>query len=282
MIWFKHFTGYRNDPKVRALREEFGIEGAAVPMLMVEIVAESLGITNQIPFLTHSRAVWAEMLGIKASKLSKILAKMQDVNLFEVRVESDGKITFGSDKILIYCDEYTQTLKRQGKISAEKYGNKYRDSSPDSPPERSRVRKKEVERKKDLKTATPAFEGGVAQSTAGSTEAGVEDPKARAEAMKTIRDAMAKISVGSQERKVVEPEDSGNRKIPTATGPEVEAMGIVLEGQGIADPMLQDILDAWWAIKCGTHNVFVLASTLDKYGLKGHDRSSLYQTLGVV
>jgi hypothetical protein len=100
--------------------------------------------------------------------------------------------------------------------------------------------------------------------------------------MKTIRKAMAELPGSSPQPQTPKPQDSGNGKIPTASGPEVEAMGIQLEVSGFVGPLVQDILDAWWAFHTGTHNEYALAAALDKHNIKGQDRSRVYQTLGVV
>lgn len=50
----------------------------------------------------------------------------------------------------------------------------------------------------------------------------------------------------------------------------------------LPEPVVNDILNAWWAIRQGTHNVYALAETLDKHSIKGQDRSRIYKRLGVV
>ena len=286
MIWFKHFTGYRNDPKVRALREEFKSDGYALPIMMVEIVAESIGATNFHPYLTYSPAVWAEFVCMDVRKFKKIVARMQDINLFEVTVEPDGKITFGTAKLLEYCDEYTRTLKRQGKIP--------RDKSPERSPEKShkgsrerspvRVDRSRVEKKR-LTPEPLGTDGPEAPSGAQ-----VEDENARAEGLKAIRETIEKIGGnGAQkpERRVVELEE----QLPEVETPEDLTQETVEKQQGLArlaiEPPLDEesiaaIINAWTGYRTGRFDQYALADTLNRLSIMGVERSKVYETLGVV
>ncbi len=286
MNWFKHFTGYRNDPKVRALREEFGIVGAAVPIFMVEIVAESLGPANPTPFLTYSRRTWAEFVGTDVRKLNKILARMQDINLFEVRVEPDDRITFGSDKILKYCDEYTENLKRAGKIPRYKSPDTSPDKKPDGSPDDYRVRKKERKKERKILGDPPPRADGPEASPQGETESEAE----REKGLQTIRETIEKIGGnGAQkpERRVVEP----GEQLPEVETPEDLTQETVEKQQGLArlaiEPPLDEesiaaIINAWTGYRTGRFDQYALADTLNRLSIMGVERSKVYETLGVV
>ena len=281
MNWFKHFTGYRNDPKVRALREEFGIEGSAVPIFMVEIVAESLGPANPTPYLTYSRRTWAEFVGIDVRKLNKILARMQDIDLFVVRVESDGKITFGSDKILKYCDEYTENLKRKGKIPPYKSPDTSPDKRPDSSPDDYRVRKKE--RKKERKDLTP--ERIETDGLDAPAEPSRESDADRQRGLDAIKAMTAKIGGVDQKptRRVVESQE----QLPEVETPEDLTAETIereqrLRDLGIAEGSIAPIINAWLGLKTERFDSYALATVLNTCGILGLDRSKVYQALEVV
>ncbi len=282
MIWFKHFTGYRNDPKVRTLREEFGIDGAAIPIFMVEIVAESLGPANPKPFLTYSRRTWAEFVGVDVRRLNKVLARMQEIDLFEVTVEPDGRITFGSDKILEYCDKYTQDLKRTGKIPAKKYGKKSEQiSEQGSATESSSRSRKKGKKEEDL---TPSTLGtcGPESPADGETTDEQSTPEERKAILETLKATIENMGTEKPSPKVAELRGSGNDEIPTAEGPEVDEMFNRLGQHGFTSPMVDDVLNAWWAMKNGSRSVYALAEALDKHNVKGKARTEIYNVLEVV
>jgi hypothetical protein len=134
-------------------------------------------------------------------------------------------------------------------------------------------------------TPTPSPAHGTTPASAvesAEPSSEIEDPKARAEAMQTIRKAMAQLPAASAEPQTPKSQDSGNGRIPRAEGPEVEDMGVRLQAVGFVDPAAQDILDAWWAREQGTHNEYALAAALDKHSIKGQDRGKVYRCLGVV
>ena len=285
MIWFKHFTSYRNDPKVRALREEFKNDGYALPIMMVEIVAESLGATNFHPYLTYSKAVWAEFVGMDVRKFSKIVARMQDIDLFIVRVESDGKITFGTPKILEYCDEYTQNLKRKRKASPDTYPDSSPDRSHDKSPERCRVRvERSRKKKKDLTTERIETDGLDAPSEPiGESEAD------RQRGLATIKAMAEKIGMGDQtpSRRVVESQEQAQEQLPEIETPDALQDETIEKEQrlrdlGLTEGIITSIINAWLGLKTERFDQYALAAVLNSCGILGLDRSKIYQALEVV
>jgi len=78
--WFKHDKDMRDDPKVKALRRKFGLEGYAVYVMMIEMMVDSNGFfTVDNP---ENMELSAGDIGIEPSRLCEILDYCVQIGLF--------------------------------------------------------------------------------------------------------------------------------------------------------------------------------------------------------
>jgi hypothetical protein len=287
MKYFNHLSCAGDDSKVQALREEFGLEGYAAYFLILEKIASQIRRESGSPSLSLSLRKWADHLDRDPRWVRRVLQSSHEVGLFIVEIApSVRRSTSGDTRSSHHSRESTQSratevititapnLLKYADEYSKKIGIKSRHS-PDTSPDTVGIPVSKEVRKDKRSTAARSRADG---ATAPESTSEIEDPKARAEAMKVIRAAMK----DDGKPKVVKSQNSGNGKIPRAEGPEVEDMGVRLQAGGFAEPLIQDILDAWWAHKQGTHDIYAMTDVLDKHNVKGHDRSKIYSTLGVV
>jgi len=273
MKYFAHLCNAQDDDKHDLLFDRYKFEGYGVYWWLCENVGKRKKTANDDPEYLFNMKRREQERGTSRKRIAEMIGFMHDIGLVIADVRGDW-ISVRIPKLNEYSAEWQKRLaKKRGCETQETLGS-------DSVGARERLLPEVVDRKKrekDLRQTTPH---STVQAVDASSE--IEDPKARAEAMKVIKDAMKTMNIGTPQQQTPKSKDSGNGKIPTASGPEVEAMGIQLEVSGFVGPLVQDILDAWWAFHTGTHNEYALAAALDKHGIKGQDRSRVYQTLGVV
>jgi len=276
--YFAHLCNAQDDDKHDLLFDRYKFEGYGVYWWLCENVGKRKKTANDNPEYLFNMGRGGVERGTSRKRIAEMIGFMHDIGL----LVADVRETWISVKIPKLNEYSAEWQKRLAKANS---GETREPLGSDSVGTRERLGPEVVDRKKrkkDLRQTPP-------HSTVESVDASSEiedqimdqimDPKARAEAIKTIKKAMGELP---QQPKGVRPEDTGNGTIPRAEGQEVEDMGLRLESEGFSDPMLQDILDAWWAYRKGTHNEYALAAALDKHGLKGQDRVRVYQTLGVV
>lgn len=281
MKYFAHLCTAQDDDKFDRLFEVYSFEGYGVYWWLCEHVGRRKKTANDNPaylFASPPRTSRVLERGSRRSRIATIIRFLDSIELIEMEDQGDW-LAIKIPKLNNYSAEW------QKRLAKKNYGVAP-ESTPESLPSglgREVVDVKDYRREeKRSKRSRPPADGGVAPGSEAETTDGIEDPQARAEALKTIRTAMRQIEPEAQRREVVEPGEEGNGTIPTAEGPEVEEKGVQLEEAGFYDPIAQDILNAWWALKQGTHGVFALAGALDKHGVKGQDRSRIYSILGVV
>ena len=103
MKWFKHNGSLRNDPKVKRLIREYGSDGYAVYVAIIESIADSLDpMTKIIPFLEEEVSDIAYEFKIDSERVRKILDFCIKQGLLE---ESTTGYIF-CFKLYKYVDEY--------------------------------------------------------------------------------------------------------------------------------------------------------------------------------
>jgi DNA-binding transcriptional regulator YhcF (GntR family) len=110
MKWFKHDTDARHDPKVRALKRKFGIEGYGIYFQLVEIIGENIEKDNykEWGYVQNIYTVesLAEECGVSPDKLRSVLAYCDEIGLFE---QKNGKLYCKNVKKRL--DEYSQKIR---------------------------------------------------------------------------------------------------------------------------------------------------------------------------
>lgn len=273
MKYFSHLCNAQDDDKHDLLFERYKFEGYGVYWWLCEHVGRRKKTANDNPEYLFNMGRRDTERGTSRKRITEIIGFMHDIEL--IRAEVRGQwISVKIPKLNAYSAEWQKRLAKQDSGATPETLVSNSGATPFTlGPEGVDVR----ERKKRSKTTPPA-------STVESVEpsSGVEDPKARAEAMKVIKDTMKAMNIGTPQQQVPKVHDSGNGKIPTAEGSEAEAMVGQLLGLEIAGLNPDPIIDAWWAYRQGTHNEYALTAALDNQGIKGQDRSKIYRCLGVV
>lgn len=83
--FFKHDTDMRNDPKIRAVRAKFGLEGYAVWCLLLETLSDSDGFS--IPWDALSVEIYAGDFSMPGDQLSEIVHYLSLLNLIQIEGE---------------------------------------------------------------------------------------------------------------------------------------------------------------------------------------------------
>lgn len=120
--YFPHQTAMRNHRKLRAVRSKFGIEGYAVYVMLLEVIADANGFT--IPWGGIETELIAGDFGVKTEALRDIIEYLHTLDLVQV---SDTRIT---------CKSLLETL--QPLIKRRERDRTHRDipaklSTPETP-----------------------------------------------------------------------------------------------------------------------------------------------------
>lgn len=106
MRWFKHMTDARNDEKLAALSDRFGLEGIGFYWTVLEIVAQKMDEKLETS-ASFSAKKWGSFAGISAKKFQNLAEFCASLGLFFV--ENDGNlITVNIPKLLNIKDEHTR------------------------------------------------------------------------------------------------------------------------------------------------------------------------------
>lgn len=87
MKWFEHDTSARNDVKLKILKKKFGAEGYGVYFQLLEIIGESIEVSNPDDWgfvdKVHSVETLADEVGVEPEKLRAILKLCNEIDLFQ-------------------------------------------------------------------------------------------------------------------------------------------------------------------------------------------------------
>ena len=269
MKYFPHLSNASDDEDMIEVLEVQGPVGYGIYWIITEIVARNLKSPKDVPSVTMLRATWARKCFVRPNLFTKTVSILS--GLGKIVVEDDGDyVTVKHPKLLKYLDEYT---KKVGSKSGQ---------SPDGVPSgvgtmSGTIEENRIEEKKRKKMTPPT---STVEAVESSSE--IENPKARAEAMKTIKNAIAQLPGPSSQQQIPKAHDSGNGKIPKAEGPEAFDVLNDLASLDIPGIDLDPIVDAVVAFRKGTHNEYAVASALDSAGVKGIDRSRIYSKIKAI
>ncbi len=84
--YFRHDNDMRNDPKVRALRGKFGLEGYAVWSMILETLTDADDFF--VPWNTLSIELFAGDFGLDSERLTEVVAYMTRLNLVQIEGET--------------------------------------------------------------------------------------------------------------------------------------------------------------------------------------------------
>lgn len=266
MKYFNHLSCAGEDSKVQSVRDEFGLAGYGAYFLILEKIAAQIRKESGSTSMSLALRKWAQHLDMSRSWTLNIIKWCDEVGLWSARVDGDI-ITIDVPNLLKYADEYSKKVGIKSRHSPDRHLEIV--PNPGS---------KEV--RKDKRSTASRLSPSGADAPEPQSEPESEEDRERG--LKVIKEASKAMFQEPSKSRVVEPKDSGNGTLPTASGPEVDKMYENLGSLLLPDAAVTDILNAWWANKQGTHNEYALASMLDKHSIKGHDRTKIYQRLGVV
>lgn len=138
MKWFKHDTDATNDPKIRKLKKQFGMEGYGFYFNLLELIARDMeDRPDEFGFLPTDWDYEAlEMeTGLSSDKLRTITDFMCEIGLFCLK----DKRLYNS-KIIERCDDYTSRILRN-KAQNTKSTNIVRTKSDKVPLDKIRIDK---------------------------------------------------------------------------------------------------------------------------------------------
>ncbi len=284
MKYFSHLCTAQDDDKHDLLFERYKFEGYGIYWWLCELVGRRKKRANDNPeylFNTGRREVER---GTSRKRIAEIIMFMDSIELIDA-VPIEGWISIKIPKLNDYSAEWQKRLeKKNSGDTRETLGRHYRETRERLGPEG--VDYKERERSKGKKrSATPrAIEP---ESPPG--EATTEDETTRAEGLKMIREAAEAIGkIGGADsptprRRVVESQEP-LPIIETPEGMEDETIEKEqrLRDLSIVEEKIAVIINAWLCIKTERFDQYALASTLNRLGIDGLDRSKVYQALEVV
>jgi len=83
LLYFKHLSNMRHDPKIRRLISKFGIEGYGWYCLILESISETITTQNPMPELEETSADLADFYNGNSAKIDEIVAYMVQSGLLE-------------------------------------------------------------------------------------------------------------------------------------------------------------------------------------------------------
>jgi hypothetical protein len=127
MKWFSHDSGLRNTPMMRGIRHELGEAGFSRAMILLEVLAENGGMTDDFcPELSLEKpqsdvTFWArEFDNISVAEVEKTLATFQK---FELIIPFKESKTVCAPMLSDRLDEFTRR-KRSEKARGSKRGSR--------------------------------------------------------------------------------------------------------------------------------------------------------------
>ncbi len=78
--YFSHDANFRNDPRIRAVRNKFGLAGYGVVCMMLEILTFTDGFT--VEWNEFSQEIYAGDIGVSASEMQEIVSFCVRINFF--------------------------------------------------------------------------------------------------------------------------------------------------------------------------------------------------------
>lgn len=121
MRWFKHMTDARNDEKISALSDKFGLEGIGFYWTVLEIVAQKMNEKLQTS-ASFSAKKWGSFAGISAKKFQNLAEFCASLNLFEMKNEGN-LISINIPKLLFIKDEHTRKTCKNSGVYPDKVGS---------------------------------------------------------------------------------------------------------------------------------------------------------------
>lgn len=106
MKWVKHMTNSRRDPKLLAVKREFGIAGIGMYWVTVEALAEQFEVGGE-PELSLDLSSWREITGISPQMMRKWANFGDEMALFSASF-SEKTLTISMKKIKEIKDNYTR------------------------------------------------------------------------------------------------------------------------------------------------------------------------------
>ena len=128
MRWIKHMTDARRDPKLLAVKREFGLAGIGMYWVTVEAIAEQYKAEG-VPSLTLDLASWRELTGISPQMMRKWAAFGDEMALFSAAF-SENTLTISIEKIKDIRDNHTRHLQAACKQEEEVEGEGDKKGSP--------------------------------------------------------------------------------------------------------------------------------------------------------
>lgn len=269
MKYFNHLCCAGEDDKIEALRDEFGLAGYGAYFLILEKIGAQIRKESGSTSLTLSIRKWAKYLDMKPGWTLKTISTCGDLGLFSVGINGE-LVTINAPNILKYADEYSKKI---GILSRQ---------APDPSPERvpnpgSKAVRKEGRKRSSSRVGTSEGPDAPLQPPADQT------PEERKAVLQTLR--AAQDSIG-KEPKAEKPRISAPSIRSFETPPELQAEELdkekALLSLGLTSESIEPILNAWVGKMTGEYDDYALAAALDLVGVKGLDRTKVYEVLGVV
>jgi len=118
MIWFKHMTNMRHDPKVQNLVKWFGLEGYARWLLILEIIASEMDQTDKCS-VTLDETIWRNELKIyRSTSLRHYLESCRNLGLISFQ-SSPNLHGISGESITIVCPKLLEIRARKQPIGSK-------------------------------------------------------------------------------------------------------------------------------------------------------------------
>ncbi len=128
--YFSHDSNARNDPKIRALRKQYGIAGYGLYWIIIEMLRESA--EYKLPFKPYILDCLSEELGDDATDVQQLLNDL--IAKFEL-LQSDGSY-FWSDSLRKRMESYDSKREQSRRAGLKSAAQRERGASGATAPER--------------------------------------------------------------------------------------------------------------------------------------------------
>ena len=187
MKYFAHYCSADDDPKIVKLFELHGYDGTGIYWRLCAIVAGMKNASGDTPEYLCIPRTLQQPYRCRTAAVRQVIRTLHQLDLIEAKEEGSDFI-IKIPKLNKYTDENTKRNERERN-----------PKRPDNVRAEETIKDHKRKEKKDLNGTTPASALGAEPSSPDQDpgiEAGIEDPKARAEAMKVIRAMQDKLNPG--------------------------------------------------------------------------------------